>query len=249
MNLKFIIPITGDIFEKSMDITNYLRPFLHPDTVLDFEHLNFGFPSVETELGGMFNGSQVVMNLHNDNHLTKYDGVFIDCFDDPGVYACREMGKLPVMGPYQASISMAMLTAERIGIITTDEAGILNEEKKARSLGLDNRIVSIRSLNLTVSDIRTEKEKVLKDLVELCSRMAAEDRVSTICLGCTAMFYISGMLKGLLHSRGVQVNIIEPILCGTLALESLIRQGHHNFIPGSVDFTALRWTQRELGPF
>lgn len=244
MKLKFIIPIRGDISEKSVDIENYLRPYLLPDTELVFEHLKFGVASVENELSGIFNGAQVITNVFEDN-VSRCDGVFIDCFDDPGLYACREMGKLPVTGPYQAAVSTAMLLAERIGIITTDEAGILNEEKKARAAGIKDRIVSIRSLNLSVWDIRTHKEQVLEELIGLCESMVKEDRVSAICLGCTAMFYIIEELKEALGTKGLQVSMIEPILNGVIALENMIRQGHSNYIPGGVDFSTLYWIQKE----
>ena len=50
------------------------------------------------------------------------------------VYALREMGLIPAVGPYEAAVTTALSLGERIGIITTDEAGILNEEKKASFL-------------------------------------------------------------------------------------------------------------------
>ncbi|MGN1143967.1 MAG: aspartate/glutamate racemase family protein [Anaerovoracaceae bacterium] len=170
MILKCILPITGDQKEKIKDISDYLRPHLMHDTVLQFETLEYGFPSVETELQGMFNGTQTVMLVKNLSP-DECDGVFIDCFDDPGVYACREMGNLPVIGPYQAAICSALQLSDRIGIITTDEAGILNEEKKAQSFGLTGKIVSICAMDLPVAGIREEKEKVLHDLEALCEEM------------------------------------------------------------------------------
>lgn len=240
MELKFIIPITGNQEVKFSEIGTYLKPYLHPETHIQFTNLVKGFSSVETELAGMFNGTEVVMDIYRKNS-TDFHGVFIDCFDDPGVYACREIGKFPVIGPYQAAISTALSLAERIGIITTDEAGILNEEKKARSMGLENRIVSVQAVDLPVAGIRDEKEKVLSDLEELCKKMVNQDRVSAICLGCTAMFYVSDELKSRLYKNGIRVNIIEPILNGVLTLENIVRMGYNNFVPGEVDFSMLEW--------
>ena len=244
MKIKVLVPVTGDFGKEFIEMTKYLKPYLMPDTQLVFENLHYGFSSVETETGGMFNGAQVVMKVLSDN-TQECQGVLVDCFDDPGVYACREMGKVPVVGPYQASVTAALMLAERIGIITTDQAGILNEEKKARDQGLTQRIVSIRSLDLMVADIRAEKEKVLADLELLCEKMVREDRVSAICLGCTAMYYVVEELRQRLKAKDIHVNIIEPFLCGILSLETMLRQGFDNYIPGGVDFSGLHWTQAE----
>jgi len=251
IQLQFIIPITADpevIEQKFKDIAEYLRPYLDPATHVHYSNLNWGFRSVETELQGVFNGAQVVMKVHSETdgrRTRKDDGIFIDCFDDPGVYACRELGLVPTIGPYQAAVSTALNLAERIGIITTDEAGILNEEKKARAIGAADRIVSIRAVDLPVADIRTEKEKVLSDLVDACTKMWVEDRVTAVCLGCTAMFYIADDLKSRLRENKVDINVIEPILNGMLTLENMAKMKNNNYIPGGVDFYPVAWDQME----
>lgn len=240
MKLNFIIPVTGDLSQKFSDIEGYLKLHLSPKTQLHFENLEWGFPSVETELQGMFNGTEVV-RLVMRGKSQHYDGVFVDCFDDPGVYACRELGVTPVIGPYQAAMTSALMTAERIGVITTDEAGKLSEERKAQMLGLSEHVVSIRALDLDVSDIRAQPEKVLAELVCLCADMVQRDRVGAICLGCTAMFYIADRLTEQLRAQKLNVNIIEPIRNGVLTLEKLVALGYENFIPTSADLSTLNW--------
>ncbi len=169
----------------------------------------------------------------------------MDCFDDPGVYALREMGLIPAVGPYEAAVTTALSLGERIGIITTDQAGILNEEKKARAFGVSERITSIRALDLMVENIKEEKERVLASLADLCADMVQKDRVSVICLGCTAMYYIYDDLLQILSERQIRVNVIEPVLNGCVTLESMVRMGYNNFIPGGVSFGTLHWSQTE----
>lgn len=242
MKLKFIIPVVGDYSDYSEELAAYLKPYLMPETELEFSSLQYGFETVETELAGMVNGSQVVMAVKDNGN---FDGVFVDCFDDPGVYGLREMGRIPAVGPYEAAVTTALSLGERIGIITTDQAGILNEEKKARNLGVSDRIVSIRALDLMVENIKGEKDTLLTGLADLCTEMAAQDRVSVICLGCTAMYYIYEDLLQILADRKVRVNVIEPVRNGCVALESMVRMGYNNFIPGGVSFDTLHWTQAE----
>jgi len=243
--LEIIVPVNSNSIGKAdiEDMEKFLLPYIRKGTNLNFETLKYGFGSIETELQGMFNGAQTVMRYIKVPADCR--GVMVDCFDDPGVYACREIGSVPVVGPYQAAISTALNLAERIGVITTDKAGITNEEKKARELGIAGRIVSIRALDTSVDDIRANREEILEALVDTCTKMVNEDRVSAICLGCTAMFYIYEELQQKLAAAGVKVNIIEPFLNGVLALENMVIMGHSNFIPGTVDFSSLVWEQKE----
>lgn len=243
MKLQVIIPVVGDYANYSEELAAYLKPHLLPETILSFSSLTYGFETVETELAGMVNGSQVVMAVRET--AADFDGVFVDCFDDPGVYALREMGIMPAVGPYSAAVTTALSLGERIGIITTDEAGILNEEKKARALGVSERIVSIRALDLMVDNIKDEKERLLVSLTNLCADMVQEDRVSVICLGCTAMYYIYDDLLQILSERQIHVNVIEPVLNGCMALETMVRMGFNNFVPGEVAFDSLHWSQTE----
>ncbi|MCI9640319.1 MAG: hypothetical protein HFE72_09415 [Emergencia sp.] len=243
MKLKFIIPVVGDFSAYSEELAAYLKPYLTAETELEFSSLQYGFETVETELAGMVNGSQVVMSVREN--AEDFDGVFVDCFDDPGVYALREMGLIPAVGPYEAAVTTALSLGERIGIITTDQAGILNEEKKARAFGVSERITSIRALELMVENIKEEKERVLASLADLCADMVQKDRVSVICLGCTAMYYIYDDLLQILSERQIRVNVIEPVLNGCVTLESMVRMGYNNFIPGGVSFGTLHWSQTE----
>lgn len=240
MKLNIVIPITGDQTEKFEDIKRYLKPHLSQSTSLHFDNIQWGFPSVETELQGMFNGTEIVRHVMRDKG-THYDGVFVDCFDDPGVYACRELGIVPVIGPYQTAMASAQTIAERIGIITTDESGRLNEERKAKAMGFADSLVSIRALDMEVSDIRNNPQKVLTRLIELCRNMVERDRVHAICLGCTAMFYIADELKKMLLAEHLNVNIIEPILNGVLTLENIVRMGYNNYVEIEADLSHLEW--------
>ncbi len=242
MKLKLLIPATNIPDGLFAEIEDFLRIYLPEDCQVVFDSLQYGFPSVENELSGMVNGAQAAVQLHKEKE--ELQGVFIDCFDDPGVYQCREMLEVPVVGAYSAAISTALQCAERIGIITTDEAGILNEEKKAREAGAAEKIVSIRALDASVAEIITDREKVLRALVDLCCRMAAEDRVSCICLGCTAMFSVYGDLLKEIRKRGAALTVIEPTANGMLTLQSLVRMGAGTHIPGTVDFSGLYWIQQ-----
>lgn len=243
MRIKVLTPVADNLSDIEKDMEQYLRPFLRENTELVFETLKYGFPSVENAVSDTLNGAQTVINLV-DSDTAHLDGMFVNCFDDPGVYPCRELGKIPVIGPYAAALSSAILTGERIGIITTDEAGILSEERKLRETGLQNRVVAIQAVDLNVEDIKTLPEKVLEKLEEVCIQMVQVNRVNAICLGCTAMFYVTEELKKRLREKGIKISIIEPLLNGMLMLEMILTQGLTNYIPACVDLSKLVWMQK-----
>lgn len=228
MKIKFLIPVTADYSAKKQDLLAYLSPLLSENTELVFQQITKGFPSVENEYQGMFNGCQVIDNVLKDKSL--FDGVYVNCFDDPGVYACREISEIPVIGPYQAALHTAFTLSERIGIITTDRAGILNEERKSRQLGFSGSIAAIDCVDFKVSDIRSEKAVLTQKLFELCCDFVQNHRVTAICLGCTAMFYVVDDLRHRLKDAGVFVNIIEPVSNAVLFLENMLRLGYQNHI-------------------
>lgn len=243
MKIKLLIPAIGIPETLFAEIKEFLSNYVDNECEIDFESLHYGFPSVENELSGMVNGAQAAVQLH-ENMDEQTQGIIIDCFDDPGVYQCREMLEIPVVGAYQAAIATALQCGERIGIVTTDEPGILNEEKKARESGYASRIASIRALDVSVAEIITDRQKVLKALTKLCVEMASEDRVSCICLGCTAMFSIYEELKENLSQAGVTVSVIEPTANAVLTLQNLIKMGLSTHIPGSVSFEGFSWIQK-----
>ncbi len=228
MKLLFLIPVTAEYEYRKRQIKAYLRRYLNPDTVIEFAQISKGFTSIESDLQGIYNGCQVVDLVKNQGK--NYDGVYINCFDDPGVSACRELGTVPVIGPYQAAIYSALTLADKIGIITTDAAGIIHEERKAKQIGMMENIVSIAPVGLEVSDIREKQELLADRLILICKKMSEEQGIKAICLGCTGMFYIIDMLKEKLKQEQISVTIIEPMVNAIKFLETMVMLGYDNSV-------------------
>lgn len=240
MNLKVIIPVTELDGAELAEISKYISKWIEPDTTIAYEILGHGFPSVESEVQGMFNGTEIVQSVVKSE---AYQGVFVNCFDDPGVYASRELTNIPVIGAYQPAIFTALALGDRVGIVTTDVPGILSEERKARAEGIENRISVIRRLDMEVFDIRKHREEVLQKLEELSIDMYTNDRVTSICLGCTAMYSVVEELRERLAAKKCPVNIIEPMANAIRFLENMVRLGYTTKVPTNIDFSELVWGQ------
>lgn len=240
MKLRIIIPSTSvgdDLIEQNR---TYLAQYLHPETMLEFVRIKRGFPSVESELHGVFNASEVILEAARAQR-EACDGVFVHCFDDPGVYACRESLSIPVFGGYQPAILTAMALGERIGVITTDTPGILSEERKARLSGFGERVAAFCKVDTGVLDLQTDAEALLECLFDACTRLWEDDRIDVACLGCTAMAYLIGRLREGLSEAGCPIRVIEPLANGVCFLEHMVRMGYRNSLQSGVSLSGLDW--------
>jgi len=205
----------------------YLRKALRSDTEVVFERVECCFPSIECELHGTVNGAEIVQ-IAIEAERKGADGVFVNCFDDPGVYAAREIVQIPVFGGYVPAILTAMSLAERIGVITTDRAGILSEERKARLAGFGERIASIRAVDMGVLSLERNRDVLVERLTAACVDMYENDRVGALTLGCTGMHVAIGKLRENLAAAGCPVTVIEPLQNGVAFLEHIVSQGYTN---------------------
>lgn len=239
MRIKVISPVVGPQTDLKKELI-LLNQVVHPGTSLDLHYLEFGFPSVESELSHTVNAAQVIVEtLRSD--LSSYDGIFVNCFDDPGVLPLREALTIPVCGGYVPSMLTAMSLGERIAVITTDERCIPNEERKARMYQFDRHLVTVGCVSIAVVDLLERQEELLERLAEECQRLYRDYRVNAICLGCTVMSSIYNPLRKLLAQQGCPVHIVEPMATGIHWLENMIRTGHTNSLGLNLNLDALKW--------
>lgn len=239
MKLLVIMPTTKNYTEIIEESRVYLKQFLHPKTQLDFVCIEHGFPSVESELHAAFNAPDVI-RAAQQAEKDGYDGVFVNCFDDPGVYACRESMEIPVFGGYQTAMITLLSLGERVAVITTDTPGLLSEERKARLAGLESRLAAIRKVDIGVLEL-DDKERLLAKLVPACKALWEEDRVNAVSLGCTAMHYLIDDLRARLAAENCPITVVEPLANGVKYLEHVIQMGYTNSLHLGHGMGALEW--------
>jgi len=225
MRLKIINPAVGIADDLVEGWKSYLSRFLHPGTVIEFESVTHGFPSVETETQGIINGSEV-LRLVKKTQSEDYQGIFINCFDDPGVIAAREFSKIPVLGPYEASVLFASLLAEKVAVISTDQYGVACEERKRHLHRMENRIQMIVNADMTVLEL-VDTDKALRILYQRCEELAKK-HVGAAVLGCTGMCPVVDALNEKLLKNGIGIQVVEPLKTGVTMLEYMVRSRHTN---------------------
>ena len=226
MKLAVINPVANLPQNVSDAMKPYLASLTRPDTEIEYVTLKRGFPSVESDMHGMFNGAEIVREAL-DAVQRGADGIFVNCFDDPGVQALREMIEVPVFGGYVPSVLTALSLGGRIGIITTDYDGIANEERKARTEGFDGKIATVIPADMMVGEV-FGGDGVDERLAEVCRQMHDEHRVNTVILGCTGMQQAVAKLRERLTAAHCPVTVVEPLAAGVTHLERVVTLGMTN---------------------
>ena len=145
-----------------------------------------------------------------------FDAFITWCGEDAGLASAREVTRVPVIGPFQSSCSIAITLGHKFSIIAPMVQKAFMEGK-VWSLGLGPRLASIRSLGLPVLEVRKDLRRATLLLEETCRKAIRDDGADVIILSCMALF---GLAKALTKKLGIPV--IDPALAALKMAETLI---------------------------
>lgn len=137
-----------------------------------------------------------------------YDAVCVDTMSDSGVAALRSHLSIPVIGPGRASILTALMFGNQFSIITMWDHWRHFYHKHLIELGIEQKCVSIRSINVTPDNqsLMVGKEDAIFPLLEAeALRAIDEDRAEVILLGSTTMHQAYAYL-----AERLSVPVINP---------------------------------------
>lgn len=226
MRIAIIDPVAGNPEEVLASDAVYIKRHLRSGTEIAFECLTSGFTSVETAAQDIINGAKIIDKVIEIQDK-GYDGIFVDCFDDPGVLGARELSNIPVMGPYVPAVHYAASISEKVAIISTDTYGVECEQRKARAHGFENIIAAIKNVNMTVLELSDDilAEKIRNFCLEL-----EKEGIYAAVMGCTGMAGVADVVRAQLKAEGCRVQLIEPFKVGMKMLELVIEQQDTNLI-------------------
>jgi len=153
------------------------------------------------------------------------DAVIIDCMDDPGLRAARELVSIPVVGPAEASMHLAAMLAHRFSVLTTLERDISMVEDQVARYGLSTRLASVRALNIPVLALDDDGEVTLQVVIEASEQAVREDDAHIIIPGCTGLAGLAPRVQTGLAERGCEVPVLDPPSVAMKLAESLVDLG------------------------
>jgi allantoin racemase len=136
-------------------------------------------------------------------HRAGCDAVYLACFGDPGLFALREIADVPVVGMAEASCIEASRRG-RFAIVTGGALWGPMLTEFVGSIGLGDRLATIRTIAPTGGEIAQNPDAALPALASACNACVKEDGAEVVILGGAA-------LAGL--AARIQPDVPVPVLC------------------------------------
>lgn len=133
--------------------------------------------------------------------------IIIACYSDPGIDAAREATKAPVFGMQESGFLTAMARGDRIGVIAISDGSILRHRKYLRRMGVLERMVAERSLNMSVAETASGTGTFAR-LQDVSETLVRTDHADVIVLGCAGLSA---------HRATLEAAIGRPVVDPTLA--------------------------------
>lgn len=136
-----------------------------------------------------------------------YDAICIDTMSDSGANALRSMLDIPVIAPGRASYLTALMLGHGFSVLTQWDGWIALYHKGVREYGLEDHLVSVRSINTPpdVENLLGGKEDVVFPKLRDAGLQCVEDGADVICLGSTTMHQAHSYL-----TENLPVPVINP---------------------------------------
>ena len=214
MKIHVIIPILYNKHFEEVTINGY-KAAARPGTEISVTSLEKGPDSIESMYDELLAAPWILEKVKTAE-AEGFDAIIIDCMGDPALYAARELAKIPIIGPGEASMALAYIVSHKFSVLTVLQRVIPRFKNKIRMYGFNKKLASVRSIEIPVLELEKEEETKAALLVE-GKRAIEDDGADTIILGCTGMI---GMAKGLQDSLGIPV--IDPSVASLKIAESLV---------------------------
>ena len=221
MKIKFIVPVFSE--ETLLPMQERVQQYVSSGTEVHLESIPYGTVSNESFYDEAVNTPgilKIAMKAQQDG----YNGIFIECMLDLGIDAVREAVDIPVVGPGRTSLLYAADLAESFTIISSLGNTNMPFLRLVRSLGLEQKLASVRSIDIPVLDL-SDRNKFFTAVLETTQKAIEEDGAHAIVLGCTRMIDVEADIRENLNEKGFNIPVVYGVPLTLRYLETLITNG------------------------
>lgn len=190
-----------------------------PPFKIEVESLKQGPASIESHYDEVLAAPFVVKKVvEAEQH--GFDAVVINCFLNPGMHASREVVDIPVIGPGEAAIQLALLVGNGFSIIDPGPRKYVSytPTEQVRGMGVLSRFVSVRGAGIAVLEITKNMNRTIEVIGKQAEMAVKKDGADVIVLGCTGL---AGLAPKIQKMAGVPV--IDSALAALRVAEALCR--------------------------
>ena len=187
-------------------------------TVITVQSVPSGYPSIESDRDVVAVAPHVLAGLQRAEREGAAAGI-VGCFSDPALDAIRETVRMPVVGPGQASVALALQLGERYSILAPLDSAAKRAMPRLRAQGLVERLASVRGVGVSVVDLARGTNDAMDRIVAVGRRCIGEDGADVLVMGCMSMAFM-GVEQELLTRLAVPV--VSPVLAALKTAETMI---------------------------
>ncbi|MCI8417228.1 MAG: hydrogenase expression protein HupH [Lachnospiraceae bacterium] len=220
LKIMCLNPVTLETTEEEIA---YIGKYLDKDTRLIPDGVSQGPETIQSEYQEALAQPQII-ELCMEAEKQGMDGVFVNCFGDPGVRGAREVTNIPIFGGFEPVMLTAMGIGDRIGILSVLDNVLPLITNEVLRAGMKDRVVSISSIGIPVAQLQ-DKEALEEALVREALRVIREHGVEVLVLGCTAMIDVAENVAEKLHVAGYHIPVLEAAQTAVKMLEMFAKMG------------------------
>lgn len=132
------------------------------------------------------------------------DAFVIACFSDPGLHACREATRKPVLGIAESGILTALTLGQRFGVISILKTSIPRHLRYVGQMGMQARFAGDRAVGLGVVEL-TDEARTLSRMIDAGTELRDRDGADVLVMGCAGMARYRDRLQ-----QTLGVPVVEP---------------------------------------
>ena len=200
---------------------NYLQWHAGAGSHIEVRSVPSGYASIESERDAVMVAPHLVAGLAAAE-AEGADAGIVGCFSDPALDAVREVVKMPVVGPGQSAIALALQLGDRYSILSPLDGGAKRATPRLRAQGFADRLASVRGVGVSVVDLARNAKDAWERIVTTAQRCIDEDGADVLVMGCMSMAFM-GVDRELSERLGAPV--VSPVLAALKTAEMLLAFG------------------------
>ncbi len=215
---QLVAPMEKTLGQSEIDRRqDYLQRHAADGTEIRVQSVPSGYPSIESERDVVTVAPHLLHGMQKAEAEGASAGI-VGCFSDPALDAIRETVRMPVVGPGQSAIALAMQLGESYSILSPLDSGAKRALPRLRGQGLTERLASIRGVGVSVVDLIRGDNAAWDRIVE-AGRRCIDDGADVLVMGCMSMAFM-GVDREL--SDRLSMPVVNPVLAALKTTETLV---------------------------
>ena len=215
MKLLVILPVLKDDANEERN-RKELSLLKGADLSFVVRSLPGGPASIESEFDDRM-ASPWVLEEVAKSRSEGFDAIFVSCMGDVAINAARELAGVPVIAPLQTCLAVASTLGDTTGVVTVLKNLVPIINRRAREYGFDKNLAGVRSIEVPVLEIESNRRRVVEGLVSESKDLVEKKHADSVILGCTGLL---GVAKEVQDRVGVPV--LDPVPVSVRFAEMLV---------------------------